>query len=470
MAEDLSILTAVLPPVSIVGLGKLGASMMAAIAMRGGTVVGVDVNPAAVEAVNAGRAPVRETDLETTIVAHRSRIRATTDVVDAVHATAITFVIVPTPSDERGAFSPKYAERAFRSIGQALRKKAAYHLVVLTSTVLPGTTRQRLLPILEQESGKRAGEDFGLCYSPEFIALGSVIRDFLNPDFTLIGEIDARSGTALEAFYAEIMTMHGPCKRMSLENAELTKIAVNSFVTMKISFANLLASLCERIPGGDVDVVTDAVGSDRRIGTRYLKGALGYGGPCFPRDNVALAFFARSVGVPALVPEATDAANNLVPARVTERVASLAQPGATIGLLGLAYKPASHVIEESQSVAILDQLRDRGFPVVAFDPLVGTLPHRAADPGLQLVQDVAAVVEDADVVVVATPDPVFAAFDWADALAQRPSLQVLDCWRLLARKVPAAAADRYHVVGRNDDPAQAHAELAALWQAPGLGS
>src|SRR5207237_3507019 len=138
--------------------------------------------------------------------------------------------------------------RAFESIGAALRDKDAYHLVVLTSTVLPGTTRQALLPVLERASGKRAGRDFGLCYSPEFIALGSVIRDFLNPDFTLIGEIDARSGSVLEQAYASIMRNHPPCKRMSLENAELAKISVNTFVTMKISFANMLADLCERIP------------------------------------------------------------------------------------------------------------------------------------------------------------------------------------------------------------------------------
>ena len=130
---------------------------------------------------------------------------------------------------------------------------------MLTSTVLPGTTRQALLPVLERASGKRAGADFGLCYSPEFIALGSVIRDFLNPDFTLIGEIDARAGDMLEAYYAQVMANHAPARRMSLENAELAKISVNSFVTMKITFANMLASLCEAIPGADVDVVTQAL-------------------------------------------------------------------------------------------------------------------------------------------------------------------------------------------------------------------
>jgi UDPglucose 6-dehydrogenase len=452
-----------MPPVSIVGLGKLGASMVAAIASRGGEVIGVDVNADAVAAVAAGRAPVQETDLDATLAAHRARIRATLDVGEAVRDSSITFVIVPTPSDARGAFAFDAAARAFEAIGRALRDKAAYHLVVLTSTVLPGTTRQALLPGLERASGKRAGPDFGLCYSPEFIALGSVIRDFLNPDFTLIGEIDARAGEMLEAYYAQVMANHAPARRMSLENAELAKISVNSFVTMKITFANMLASLCEAIPGADVDVVTHALGSDRRIGSRYLTGGLGYGGPCFPRDNVALAFLARALGTPALGPEATDAANVQIPARVVARIAPLVPSGGTVGLLGLAYKPASHVIEAAQGAALAEACLSRGLRVVAFDPLVAALPGR---DDVQIAGSVAEVVDAADVVVIATPDPAFLAVDWAGLLARRPALAIVDAWRLLRDRIPADAASRYHVLGRGPAPgadADADARLASLW-------
>jgi UDPglucose 6-dehydrogenase len=452
-----------MPPVSIVGLGKLGTSMVAAIASRGGAVIGVDVNADTVAAVAAGRAPVQETDLDATLAAHRARIRATLDVAEAVRDSAITFVIVPTPSDARGAFSFESAARAFESIGRALREKEAYHLVVLTSTVLPGTTRQALLPILERASGKRAGPDFGLCYSPEFIALGSVIRDFLNPDFTLIGEIDARAGDLLEACYAQVMVNHPPARRMSLENAELAKISVNSYVTMKITFANMLASLCEAIPGADVDVVTQALGSDRRIGSRYLTGGLGYGGPCFPRDNVALAFLARALGTPALGPEATDAANVQIPARVLARLAPLVPRGGTIGLLGLAYKPASHVVEAAQGVALAETCVARGLRVVAFDPLVAALPGH---DGVQMAGSAAEVAEVADVVVIATPDPAFVALDWAGLLARRPTLAIVDAWRLLRDRIPSDASARYHVLGRGPAPgtdAEADARLASLW-------
>ncbi len=452
-----------MPPVSIVGLGKLGASMVAAIASRGGEVIGVDVNPAAVAAVAAGRAPVQETDLEATLAANRARIRATLDVAEAVRDSAITFVIVPTPSDARGAFTFDAAAKAFEAIGRALRDKDTYHVVVLTSTVLPGTTRHALLPVLERASGKRAGEAFGVCYSPEFIALGSVIRDFLNPDFTLIGEIDARAGEALEAYYAQVMVNHPPARRMSIENAELAKISVNSFVTMKITFANMLASLCEAIPGADVDVVTQALGSDGRIGSKYLTGGLGYGGPCFPRDNVALAFLARALGTPALGPEATDTANVQIPARVVATLTPLVPPGGTVGILGLAYKPASHVVEAAQGAALADACAARGFRVVAYDPLVTARPGRDE---VQMAASAAEVVQAADVVVVATPDPAFLDLDWAGALTGRPSLVVLDAWRLLRDRIPADVATRYHVLGRGPAPgedADAEARLAGLW-------
>ena len=270
--------------------------MLAGMASRGFKVIGVDISESSIRAVNEGRAPVQETGLEEMISAHRDKVRATTSHEEAVLCTDISFVIVPTPSDSRGAFELQYAKYAFEQLGKALAKKDSYHVIVLTSTVIPGATRHGLLPVLEATSGKECGKDFGLCYGPEFIALGSVIRDFLNPDFCLVGEFDQRSGDVLEEVNRQICVKEPVVRRMSIENAEIAKIALNSYVTMKISFANTLADLCERIPGGDVDVVSDAIGSDTRIGHRYLSGGLGFGGPCFPRDNVALGLLCEDVG------------------------------------------------------------------------------------------------------------------------------------------------------------------------------
>ena len=454
---------------SIVGLGKLGASMAAAIASRGFPVIGVDVNREAVDALNAGQAPTIETDLGTLIAANRERLRATLSHREAVLGSDLTFVIVPTPSDESGAFSLQYAAWAFGEIGEALRDKKGYHVVVLTSTVLPGATRHGLLPILEQRSGKTCGVDFGLCYSPEFIALGSVIRDFLHPDFTLVGEFDDRSGAALEAAYHAIMPDRPPCKRMSLENAELAKVSVNAYVTTKITFANMLADLCERIPGGDVDVVCDALGQDARIGRKYLTGALGFGGPCFPRDNVALGFIARALGTRADLPETTDRVNRSLAATVLDRLGLSVARGTTVAVLGLAYKPASHVIEESQGIFLAKALSRHGARVVAHDPLAASMAaHELKDQGLVL-NSLPDCLRQASVVIVTTPDPAYRALEAGDFTHERKPVTVVDCWRILAATLARQPGIAYMPLGRSVDESANSRRLAALWSAPAGG-
>ncbi len=445
---------------SIVGLGKLGASMAAAIASRGFDVIGVDVNQRVVDLLNSGHAPVQETNLEETIAANRERLRATVSHREAILNSDVTFVIVPTPSDEQGAFSLQYAKWAFGEIGRALAEKDSYHNVVLTSTVLPGSTRYGLLPILERESGKACGQDFGLCYSPEFIALGSVLHDFLNPDFTLIGEFDERAGGQLEACYAEIMENNPPCKRMSLENAELTKISVNTFVTTKITFANMLADLCERIPGGDVDVVTDALGSDRRIGHKYLKGAIGYGGPCFPRDNVALSFVARALGTKADLAETTDSANRSLPERMTERLLATIERGTTVAVLGLAYKPSSHVIEESQGLCLAKALSKAGMRVVAYDPLANEMARAELRDQAVILDSAADCLAQADVVLITTSDPAFRTLTAADFESVRT---VIDFWRILDQELAGESDIHYIPIGRSVDDETNTARLIELW-------
>jgi len=449
---------------SVIGLGKLGTSMMAAIANRGFRVIGVDVNPRSVELVNAGHAPVWETNLEETIAANKERLRATLDHREAILGSDLTFVVVPTPSDNRGAFSLQYAAWAFREIGRALKEKEGYHLVVLTSTVLPGSTRYGLLPILEQESGKTCGRDFGLCYNPEFIALGSVIHDFLNPDFVLIGEFDERSGSMLEAFYAQILENQAPCARMSIENAELTKIAVNTYVTTKITFANMLAELCELIPGGNIDVVTNALGLDRRIGHKYLKGALGYGGPCFPRDNVALSFIARALGSSADLAEVTDRMNRTLPNRVIERLKPLIRKGMTVAVLGLAYKPGSHVVEESQGIYLARLLAGLGVRVLGYDPLANEMARVELQDQALILESLEECISQADMVLITTPDPIFRSLTAAD-FDENSSVIVVDFWRILEKELAGRENIRYIPVGRSlDDEANAQ-WLRKLWGA-----
>jgi UDPglucose 6-dehydrogenase len=407
--------------------------MAAVMAHKGHTVVGVDVNAAAVAAIQEGRPPVNEPNLAEMIAANRERLSATTDVEAAILATDVTFVIVPTPSDPDGTFTLRYVMAAAEKIGAALRKKQDWHLVVLSSTVMPGSTGERLLPALERYSGKKCGVDFGLCYNPEFIALGSVIRDMLRPDMILIGESDARSGAILEEFYTGVCESNPQIQRMNFVNAELTKLSVNTFVTTKISYANMLAQVCETLPGADADVVTAALGCDTRIGPKYLKGALGYGGPCFPRDNVAFSALARSNGVPALLAEATDELNRRQVPRLAALILSRLPAGGTVGVLGLSYKPNTEVIEESQGIGLAKHLSEAGVRVVVYDPAAMDNARRVLPFDTGFASSPIECAGQADVLAITTPWQEFRAVSADDLKKSAEKPLILDCWRVFPR-------------------------------------
>jgi UDPglucose 6-dehydrogenase len=404
--------------------------MAAVMVHKGHTVVGVDVNPAYVAAIQEGRAPVNEPHLSAMIQTHRERLSATEDCRAAVLATDVTFIMVPTPSEASGGFSMKYVLSAAEKIGAALRSKPEWHLVVLSSTVMPGCTGGELLPALEAHSGKKCGRDFGLCYNPEFIALGSVIRDMLNPDMILIGESDNRSGELLEKLYRDVCDSNPRIQRMNYVNAELTKLSVNTFVTTKISYANMLAQVCERLPGADADVVTSAIGCDSRIGQKYLKGALGYGGPCFPRDNVAFSALARATGAPALLAEATDQLNKRQVPRLAEIIHARLPKGGTVGILGLSYKPHTEVTEESQGLQLAKFLSTAGVSVVVYDPAAMDNARKELR-GAAYATSAADCARQADVLVITTGWPEFKNLTPADLKPGDRRPAIVDCWRVL---------------------------------------
>jgi UDPglucose 6-dehydrogenase len=426
--------------VSVVGLGKLGACMAAAMASRGVRVIGADLNPLPVERLRGKLAPIFEPGLAEMIAGCDGLLDATVDIARAVHQTSMTFVVVPTPSNTEGAFSLQYVCAAMESIGQALRSKVAHHTVVLTSTVLPGSTKFVIQPLLEKASGKRCGPDFGLCYSPEFIALGSVLRDLLNPDLLLIGECHPEAGAKLETFYRAVLKIDAPVARMKPVNAELAKIALNAYVTTKITFANLLAAVCERLPDGDVDVVTSALGLDSRIGPKYLKGALGYGGPCFPRDNEAFARLLDELGLSAELPRTVDRLNRNVPGRVVSLVEQLGRPASSrVAVLGLTYKPDTNVVEESQGVAIAHQLAQRGFEVSVFDPVGMESAKKVLGTAVKYASSMADCVGGAEIVILATDWPEFRLV--ADHTQHStPPPFIVDGWRLLRTAGEASGA------------------------------
>jgi UDPglucose 6-dehydrogenase len=415
---------------SVIGLGKLGAPLAACLAAKGMRIFGVDADPRKVEAIARGQAPIFEPGLEELIHASDGRLTAGNDIEEAVRESEITFIVVATPSEPDGGFSLRYVLPVCEAIGQALRSKDGFHLVVLTSTVMPGTTGGLVRSKLEQASGKRAGCEFGLCYGPEFIALGSVIRDFLNPDFVLIGESDPRSGAMLEAIYKDVCEKTPSVARMNFVNAEIAKLAVNTFVTTKISFANMLARICEKLPEADVDVVTSALGLDSRIGAKYLKGAVSYGGPCFPRDNHALATLALQLHVPADLAQATDRFNR----SQVQWLADLVQEhckGGTAGILGLTYKPDTDVVEEAVGFLLAQELAGRGAKVIAYDPTGSENSMRVLSGKVRFARTAEECIEQSEAVVVATPWKEFAGIPARQWVRHSPPRAVIDCWRVM---------------------------------------
>lgn len=450
--------------VSVVGLGKLGACMAATMASKGFDVVGVDVNRENVDRINNGLAPVTEPHLSELIAAHRTRLRATTDFKESIRASDVSFIIVPTPSNKNRGFSLRFIEQVVEELGPALKEKSAYHLVVITSTVLPGSTDYNILPALELKSGKTCGNDFGLCYNPEFIALGSVIHDLLHPDFILIGESDQRAGSELEAFYGTFCNNQPPVKRMNFVNAELTKISVNTFVTTKITFANMLASICEELSGADIDTVSAALGMDSRIGRRYLTGALGYGGPCFPRDNKALSFLAEMIGAPAKLAEATDHLNDNLLARQAEKIRKLIGHSKTVSVLGLAYKPDTNVVEESQGVALAKSLVGNGNQVMVYDPLAMDNASQVLKDSVAYASSVQDCLDRSDAVIITNPSKEFQALEAKDfpRRGQESKIMIFDCWRILRGKLKNCDWVHYIPLGVGAQESTSVARLSSL--------
>lgn len=355
---------------SVFGLGKLGCTMLACFASKGWQVIGMDVNELSVDTVNKGESPIYEPGVKELINKYQDNISATSDTEYAIRNSDVSFVIVPTPSTIDGTFSTDFVETVAAEIGSILRSKDSYHTVIITSTVLPGDMKL-IQGLLERTSGKKCSEDFGLCYNPDFIALGSVVRDFLNPEMILIGESDKKAGDKLEKIHRGLIDNSPNIHRMNFYNAELTKIALNSYCTLKITFANTLAEICEKMPGGNVDQVTDALGDDPRIGRKYLKGGLSYGGPCFPRDNRAFAKSAENFGCTTPLAVRTDQINDYHRnERIPNKLLDLMKEHNTneLSILGLSYKTDTQLVEESAAISIINSLIKNDVQLSIYDP------------------------------------------------------------------------------------------------------
>lgn len=358
--------------IAVFGLGKLGCTMASCFASKGFQVVGYDILQESVDKINNGESPIYEPGVDELIKKYRTNLRATLDPCDALRNSDIVHIIVPTPSMKDGSFSTKFVEDAILVIGRFMQKTQndKYRVIVVTSTVLPGDTL-RLQKMLEDISGKSCGKDFGMCYNPDFIALGNIIHDFMNPDMILIGESDEKAGSILEESHKQLIENGASIHHMNYYNAELCKISLNSYCTMKITFANVLAEICESMPGGDAIAVAKALGTDTRISPKYLLPGLSYGGPCFGRDNRAFNNTAERYGVKNTLADRIDQINDFhkiyrVPVMLLNLL--MKHKSTTLSILGTTYKERSTLVEESPAIEVARQLSRRGITVRVYDP------------------------------------------------------------------------------------------------------
>jgi UDPglucose 6-dehydrogenase len=358
-----------------------------------------------------------------------------------VRDSTLSFVIVPTPSNTLGGFSLRYVLKACDQIGAAVRQKRGPHTVAVVSTVLPGSSDQKIVPALQAAAGRKIGEGLGYCYNPVFIALGDIVAGFEKPDYLLIGEADRSSGDAVLAAHQTMARSQTPIARMRPVEAEITKIASNTHETMRVAFANMLFCACTEVPGADVDRITEAL--SHRMGKRFFKGAVPYGGPCWPRDNRALSAFLEVIGTPPTMPRAVDTFNAEHGLYVLRKVLEVTAPGDAVGVLGLSYKTGTPCIDRSFGVDLAGWLAQEGRRVRAWDPLATDLARQALGDRVAFAVTAEQCLRESRLAVLVNPLKEMHTIDWSAA----GRTTVLDCWRCL----PASAQKQvgaYRALGR----------------------
>jgi len=393
--------------ISVVGTGYVGLCTAVGFASKGYRVVTATSDVEKTNLINRGVPPFHEPNLQQLLhkVVKDKLLRCVSSREEAVLNSDVTFIAVGTPSRPDGTIDLQYVENSARDIGEALKKKKTYHLVVVKSTVTPGTTENLVKPVLEKHSERQCGAKFGLCMSPEFLREGSALEDTLHPDRIVIGEYDKKSGDLLEALFREFYGAEmPPTVRTNLSTAELIKYANNASLATRISLINTLANICERAPGADVVTVAKSIGLDKRIGPLFLQAGLGYGGSCFPKDLKALIAFSKKVGYEPILLEATSRVNEQQVERVVEIVKRKLGDlqGKKVAVLGLSFKPDTDDMREARSVHFINQVLCEGANVVAYDPVA--IPNAKSVFGnrIQYARSAIECVQDTDCCVLVT--------------------------------------------------------------------
>jgi len=402
--------------ICVLGLGYVGAVSAGCLAKDGHEVIGVDPERTKVDLINAGRSPIIEKDIGLVIQEQvaAGRLSATTEVEHAVRHTDLALVCVGTPSQPNGGIDLKFVRRVCEQIGAAIQAHAGAPVIVIRSTMLPGTMRELVIPALEKASKKKAGEEFGLCINPEFLREGTAVHDYYHPPKTVIGEVNRASGDLLAALYAKTP---GPLIRTDIATAEMVKYADNAWHALKVGFANEVGSLCKAL-GVDAHRVMEIFCQDQKLNLSpyYLKPGFAFGGSCLPKDLRALLYKAKTLDVTLPILSSVLPSNQLQIERGVQAVVEKGQR--EIGILGISFKAGTDDLRESPMVELTERLIGKGYDVRVYDRnvslaaihganrdyITNKIPHLAR----LMVPTIAEVLEHARTVVIGNGAPEFA--------------------------------------------------------------
>jgi len=386
--------------IAVIGMGYVGLTSAMAFANHGFRSICTTTTPRKAANLNRGIPPFYEPGLEDLVreMVEKGMLSGSTDNVDAVRQSYVTFICVGTPSLPDGSADLSAIEASTRDVGMALNDVDGYHVVVAKSTIPPGTTENLILTTLEKYSGKRVGVDFGLCMNPEFLRQGEAVHDSLNPDRIVIGEYDKKSGDVVEYTYKDYDC---PKMRCDIKAAELIKYAANSLLATKITFANEFSRICEKF---DVDVyeVMKGVGLDFRINPRFLNAGCGFGGSCFPKDVNAIVALANCIGVETPLLDSVLYTNKLQPMHFVELIKDAVGTldGKIVAFLGLSFKPNTDDTRATRALPIIKKLYDEGAKVKAYDPKATKNFERMTDLPVEYYENWEEALRNADLAVV----------------------------------------------------------------------
>jgi len=398
--------------ITMVGMGYVGLVTGAAFAKHGFDTTCTTTTPKKAENLNKGITPFYEPGLDELVkeVVDKGLFHGSTNNISCIKESDITFICVGTPSRPDGSIDLTHVKMAAEDIGMALAEMDKYHVAVGKSTIIPSTTDSLILPIIEEKSKKKVGNDFGLCMNPEFLREGAALHDSLHPDRIVVGGYDQRSIDFVMRVYEDFDC---PKLKTDLRTAEMIKYGANCLLATKITFANEMANICEYF-GIDVYEVMKGVGMDFRINPDFLKAGVGFGGSCFPKDVNAITAVAKSKGYNPRILNAILEVNETQPLRVIEiaekKVGNLANK--RIALLGLSFKPDTDDVRYTRALPIAEKLIEKGAQVIAYDPKATENFKKLTDKPITYALSAKEALKDADICIIQS--------DWAEIKSLAP--------------------------------------------------